>query len=77
MRNPRTAVTTLFFLNGVVFSSFFARLPAVKSDLGASDGQLGIALFLATAGLVLAQPLAGWMIARGGAVAVAVAATIV
>ena len=77
MRNPRTAVTTLFFLNGLVFSSFFARLPAVKADLGASDGQLGIALFLATAGLVVAQPLAGWMIARGGAVAVAVPATIV
>lgn len=77
MRNPRTAVTTLFFLNGVVFSSFFARLPAVKADLGASDGQLGIVLFLATAGLVVAQPLAGWMIARGGAVAVAVPATIV
>jgi MFS family permease len=77
MRNPRTAVTTLFFLNGVIFSSFFARLPAVKADLAATDGQLGIALFLATAGLVVAQPLAGWMIARGGAVAVAVPATIV
>ena len=77
MRNPRTAVTTLFFLNGVVFSSFFARLPAVKDALGASDGQLGLALFLATAGLVVAQPLAGWMIARGGVVAVAVPATIV
>ena len=77
MRNPRTAVTTLFFLNGVVFSSFFARLPAVKSNLGASDGELGLALFLATAGLVVAQPLAGWMIARGGVMAVAVPATIV
>jgi MFS family permease len=77
MRNPRTAVTTLFFLNGVVFSSFFARLPAIKDALGASDGQLGLALFLATAGLVVAQPLAGWMIARGGVVAVAVPATVV
>ena len=77
MRNARIAVTTLFLLNGVVFSSFFARLPAVKADLGASDGQLGIALFLATAGLVVAQPLAGWMVARGGAVAVSIPATVV
>jgi MFS family permease len=77
MRNPRTAVTTLFFLNGVVFSSFFARLPAVKDAIGASDGELGLTLFLATAGLVVAQPLAGWMIARGSAVLVAAPATIV
>ena len=41
--SERTAVTLLFFLNGVIFSSFFARLPAIKSDLGASDGELGVA----------------------------------
>ena len=57
--SERAAVTLLFFLNGVIFSSFFARLPAIKSDLGASDGQLGVALFFATLGLVVAQPLAG------------------
>jgi MFS family permease len=64
---PRAAVTSLFFLNGVTFSSFFARLPAIKHTLGASDGQLGIALFLATAGLVVAQPLAGALASRYGA----------
>ena len=50
----------------MVFSSFFARLPAVKAELGASDGQLGLALFCATGGLVLAQPLAGALIGRAG-----------
>ena len=39
--SERAAVTLLFFLNGAIFSSFFARLPAIKADLGASDGELG------------------------------------
>ena len=42
-------MTTLFFVNGAIFSSFFARLSAIKDDLDASDGQLGLALFAATA----------------------------
>jgi len=67
VRSERSAVTLLFFLNGAIFSSFFARLPAIKADLGASDGDLGIALFFATGGLVVAQPLAGALAARLGA----------
>lgn len=77
MPNPRTAVTTLFFLNGAIFSSFFARLPAVKDALGATDGQLGLALFLATAGLAVAQPLAGLIVARRGGWPAAVAGTVI
>jgi len=46
--SDRAAVTLLFFLNGALFSSFVARLPAIKADLGASGGQLGIALVFAT-----------------------------
>jgi predicted MFS family arabinose efflux permease len=65
--SERAAVTLLFFLNGAIFSSFFARLPAIKADLGASDGELGVALFFATGGLVVAQPLAGAMAAKLGA----------
>jgi len=67
MRGERAAVTTLFFVNGAIFSSFFARLPAIKNDLGASDGQLGLALFAATVALVIAQPLAGALVHRFGA----------
>ena len=74
---PRAAVTTLFFLNGAIFSSFFARLPAVKDALGATDGELGLALFFAMVGLVLAQPLAGLIVARRGAWLAAGAGTVV
>jgi len=67
MRSERAAVTTLFFVNGAIFSSFFARLPAVKANLDATDGQLGLALFAATLALVIAQPLAGALVQRFGA----------
>jgi MFS family permease len=67
MRSERVAVTTLFYVNGAIFSSFFARLPAVKGNLGATDGQLGLALFAATLALVIAQPLAGALVQRFGA----------
>jgi len=62
----RAAVTGAFFLNGVLFSSFFARLPAVKEDLGLSEGELGLALLGAPVGLLVAQPLVGALVARRG-----------
>ncbi|MEK6228614.1 MAG: MFS transporter [Actinomycetota bacterium] len=67
MRTERAAVTSLFFVNGAMFSSFFARLPAIKAELEATDGQLGLALFAATVALVIAQPLAGALAQRFGA----------
>ena len=76
MKRERAAVTALFFLNGATFSSFFARLPAIKSDLGASDGELGLALVFATTGLVAAQPLAGLIVVRRGGRAAAIGGSI-
>jgi MFS family permease len=64
--SPRTAVTILFFLNGVVFSSWYARLPAIQDDIGLGPGSLGVALLGAPVGLLAAQPLVGALIARRG-----------
>jgi MFS family permease len=66
MSAPRVAVTAIFFINGVVLSSLYARLPALQADLRLADAALG-ALLLATAvGLLLAQPLAAAVAARTG-----------
>jgi MFS family permease len=64
--NARVAVTGIFFLNGAVFSSWYMRLPDIQADLGISTGTLGIALLGAPAGLLVAQPLAGAVVARVG-----------
>ncbi|MGH2962077.1 MAG: MFS transporter, partial [Solirubrobacterales bacterium] len=64
--SARTAVTAIFFLNGAVFSSWYARLPAIQEDLGIGTGAVGVALLGAPAGLLVAQPLVGAAIARRG-----------
>ncbi|MGB9281199.1 MAG: MFS transporter, partial [Pseudonocardiaceae bacterium] len=51
---------------GAVFSSWYARLPAIQERLELSPGQLGIALFGAPAGLLIAQPAVGALAARIG-----------
>jgi MFS family permease len=71
--SARTAVTTVFFLNGAVFSSWYARLPAIQDDIGLGTGALGVALLGAPAGLLSAQPLVGAFVARRGSRAVVAA----
>jgi len=62
----RAAVTAVFFLNGAVFSSWYARLPDIKEDLGIGTGALGLALLGAPIGLLVAQPIAGAVASRIG-----------
>ena len=38
----RSAVSTIFFINGVVLASWGPHIPAVKAVHGLSDGQLGM-----------------------------------
>jgi MFS family permease len=62
----RAAVTGVFALNGFMFGSLMARVPAIKADLGLSEGELGLALLCSSLGLVISQPLAGATSARFG-----------
>ena len=65
----RAAVTAIFFLNGVVFGSWYARLPAIQDDLGLSSTEIGIALLGAPAGRWSPSRWSGpsWRVAgRGG-----------
>ena len=64
--SPRAAITTIFLLNGAVFSSWYARLPAIQADLHLEPGAVGVALLGAPAGLLVAQPLVGALVARRG-----------
>ena len=42
-RAARRSVSVVFFLNGLLFGSWAARIPAVKERLDISDGALGLA----------------------------------
>jgi MFS family permease len=64
--HSRAAVTAVFFLNGLVFASWYARLPGIQERLDLGTVALGFALFGAPVGLLVAQPLTGALTARFG-----------
>jgi hypothetical protein len=44
LRHSRIAILGYFFILGVAFTAWSARLPAIKQSLHLSDGRLGLAL---------------------------------
>ena len=66
VRRARWAITAIFALNGALFASAFARLPAIQDRTGISEGQLGLALLCAMLGLLSSQPVAGALVSRFG-----------
>jgi MFS family permease len=67
MPTPRFAVFAAFVANGVFFSSWAARVPALAERIGAHEGVLGLTLLGASAGLALTAPLAARVVAAHGA----------
>ncbi|MFC3300777.1 MFS transporter [Arthrobacter agilis] len=60
------ATYAIFGLNGLVFASWAARIPAASTTLGLGSGQMGGLLLVGAIGSVLALPLAGIIAARVG-----------
>lgn len=65
-RRARVAVSFVFFAHGALFGTWVARIPAVKGELGLGEAQLGLALFGAALGTLVALPVAGVVTARRG-----------
>ncbi|MBB6097977.1 MFS family permease [Deinobacterium chartae] len=74
VRAARTAVSTVFLVNGAALATWVSRIPAIKRDLGLSDGVLGLALLSMAAGALFAFSVTGYLIARYGSRRVTVAA---
>ena len=70
----RVAVAALFVLDGVVFGSWAARVPAVAAQVGASHSALGVALLCLSAGALACMHATGRWAARFGSGPVSVAA---
>jgi MFS family permease len=62
----RVAVGASFFLQGLCFSTWAARISTVQQRLGLSDTELGGVLLAVPVGLLLSLPLSGWLVARHG-----------
>jgi MFS family permease len=65
-RAARHAVTATFLLNGLMFGSWAARIPAVRDRVHLTDGEQGLALAFIALGAVLSMPVAGAFTARVG-----------
>jgi MFS family permease len=67
VRAASRAVFVVFALSGFNFSSWAARLPAVRDSLGLSPSQIGVLLLVGSVGSLLALPLSGLIVTRIGA----------
>jgi MFS family permease len=72
----RVAVAALFVLDGVVFGSWAARVPAVAEQVGATHSALGVALFCLSIGALASMRATGRWAARFGGGPVSAAAGI-
>ncbi|MDQ1394517.1 MAG: hypothetical protein QOF30_3494 [Acidimicrobiaceae bacterium] len=62
----RAAVLVVFFGHALLFASWTAHIPQVKSHLGLTDARLGLALFGAPIGSLAAMLLTGRLLVRFG-----------
>jgi len=66
LRRARAATLVYFVVLGLADGVWLARIPAVKQNLGLSDGLLGVALLAAPVGLVIVAAFADRLIDRFG-----------
>jgi MFS family permease len=74
--SPRLATFVVFLLNGAVFGTWAARVPALAEQVGAEVGSLGLALLGASAGLAVTAPLAARVCAVHGSRGVLIASSL-
>lgn len=63
----RTAVFTIFAINGLALGSWASRTPALAAQVHASPGVFGLALLGASTGMLAAASVSGRLIERAGA----------
>jgi MFS family permease len=66
LKAAAAATFVVFGINGLVFASWAARIPAVTQTLDITSGQMGTLLLCTAVGSLLALPTAGWVVGRLG-----------
>ncbi|MDQ7810299.1 MFS transporter [Amycolatopsis sp. A133] len=62
----RWAITGVFFINGLLLSTYLVRIPSLKASLGLTESQLGVVLTCYGVAAVLAMQSVGRLVARFG-----------
>jgi MFS family permease len=66
LKAASVATFLIFGVNGLVFASWAARIPAVTEILHLTSGQMGTLLLFTAIGSLIALPTAGWVVGRIG-----------
>jgi MFS family permease len=74
MRTSRLAIGLFFFYDGLLVGSWAARIPAIQRHASLTNARLGLALFAASLGALVAMPIAGRLCERVGSRSVTLAA---
>ena len=62
----RWAIGSAFFLHGLCFSSWGARIPSLQQKLSLSEVELGSVLFALPIGSIISMPVASWLVGKYG-----------
>jgi MFS family permease len=65
-RRARAATTLIVLMAGWVYAAWATRIPAIKDELGLSEGELGLAILGLEAGAIVGLPTGGAFVARAG-----------
>ena len=60
------AVNAAFFICGLIYASWAARVPTLQADRSLSESQLGLVLLCIALGALVAMPLAGYVVSKYG-----------
>jgi Major Facilitator Superfamily len=60
--SSRSAITTVFFVDGALFATWASRIPALSDQVHAGPGVLGLCLLAPAVAAVVAMPLVGGML---------------
>ncbi len=63
-KKQRIALSAYFYLSGLVFSSWAARIPTIKSSLQIDEAELGSILLVMPISSFIGLPLSGWLVAK-------------
>lgn len=65
-RRARIADSIVFGVLGIVFATWAVRIPAVRSKIGASSGDIGLALLGLACGSIVGLVAGGWLVSHHG-----------
>jgi len=73
IQRARLGTCLVFFICGIGHGTWAPRLAELKEQVGASDGELGLALLMIGFGALIAMPLTGFLVGRLGSRRVSIA----